>query len=334
MVEAARESFGKAPDPSVAPTGRSGIVFDIQRYAIHDGPGIRTTVFLKGCPLDCWWCHNPESQSAEPQIIVLESRCIRCGRCREVCPRGNATGGAAGAPAACADGSPQPVVGPDGPPCTLCGACLAACPTGARRLAGVRMTVEEVLAEVLKDRVFYDESGGGATFSGGEPLLQAPFLKGLLEACRAAGVHTAVDTCGFAPWDDLLAVAPLTDLFLYDLKDMDEQRHVQYTGASSVPILDNLRALGRVHDHIWIRVPVLPGLTDDDAHLEAMARFAASIAGVRQVNLLPYHKAGIRKFAQVGKAYRLERLAPPSPQRMEDVAARFRAFGLQVRVGG
>jgi pyruvate formate lyase activating enzyme len=143
-----------------------------------------------------------------------------------------------------------------------------------------------------------------------------------------------VDTCGFAPWDDLLAVAPLTDLFLYDLKDMDEQRHVQYTGASSVPILDNLRALGRVHDHIWIRVPVLPGLTDDDAHLEAMARFAASIAGVRQVNLLPYHKAGIRKFAQVGEAYRLERLAPPSAQRMEDVAARFRAFGLQVRVGG
>ena len=314
----ARKSSGRISGQSGAPPGRSGLVFDIQRYAIHDGPGIRTTVFLKGCPLDCWWCHNPESQSAEPQIVVIEGRCVRCGECLKVCPNGDARGS----------------VGADGPPCTLCGACVAACPTGARRLAGARMTVGEVLAEVLKDRIFYEDSGGGATFSGGEPLLQPQFLKRLLEACHSAGLRTAVDTCGFAPWDDLRAVAPLTNLFLYDLKGADPQGHIDHTGVSSAPILDNLRALGGIHDNIWIRVPILPGLNDDDAQLDAMAGFAASIAGVRQVNLLPYHQTGIHKFRQLGRAYRLERLAPPSPERMEDVAARFRAFGLQVRVGG
>ena len=317
MGRDARESSGRIWTKVAAATW-SGLVFDIQRYAIHDGPGIRTTVFLKGCPLDCWWCHNPESQSAEPQIVVIEGRCVRCGECLKVCPNGDARGS----------------VGADGPPCTLCGACVAACPTGARRLAGARMTVGEVLAEVLKDRIFYEDSGGGATFSGGEPLLQPQFLKRLLEACHSAGLRTAVDTCGFAPWDDLRAVAPLTDLFLYDVKGVDAQGHTDHTGVSSAPILDNLRALGGIHDNIWIRVPILPGLNDDDAQLDAMACLAASIAGVRQVNLLPYHQTGIHKFRQLGRAYRLERLAPPSPERMEDVAARFRAFGLQVRVGG
>ncbi|MBM4017818.1 MAG: glycyl-radical enzyme activating protein [Planctomycetes bacterium] len=317
MAETARNSSGTTASPSDAGPGGSGIVFDIQRYAVHDGPGIRTTVFLKGCPLDCWWCHNPESQSAQPQIVVMEGRCVRCGECVKVCPQGEA--GAAAA---------------DRPRCTACGACVAACPAGARRMAGARMTVEEVLAEVLKDRLFYEESGGGATFSGGEPLFQPQFLHGLLQACRSAGLPTAVDTCGFAPWDDLRAVVPLTDLFLYDLKGADEQSHAHHTGVPSGPILDNLRALGAVHDNIWIRIPVLPGINDDDAQVDAMARLAASAGGVRRVNLLPYHKTGVHKFRQLGRAYRLERLAPPSPERMEDVAARFRAFGLRVRVGG
>ena len=313
-----RKSSGTISDPPGAGAGQSGLVFDIQRYSIHDGPGIRTTVFMKGCPLDCWWCHNPESQLAEPEIVVGESRCVRCGECLKVCPNGRVSGSA----------------GAEGPPCTLCGACVAACPTGARRLAGERLTVGKVMAEVLKDRIFYEDSGGGATFSGGEPLLQPRFLTRLLEACRGAGLHTAVDTCGFAPWDDLLAVAPLTNLFLYDLKGADSRSHMDHTGVSSALIFDNLRALGAVHNNLWLRVPILPGLNDDDAQLEAMASLAASIAGVRQVNLLPYHQTGMHKFRQLGRAYRLEGLAPPSPERMEEVAARFRAFGLKVRVGG
>jgi pyruvate formate lyase activating enzyme len=196
------------------------------------------------------------------------------------------------------------------------------------------MTVEEVLAEVLKDRVFYEDSGGGATFSGGEPLLQPQFLTGLLNACRGAGLHTVLDTCGFAPWDDLAAVAPLTDLFLYDVKGVDEQEHTQHTGVSSGLILDNLRALGGIHGHIWLRVPLLPGINDDEGQLEAVARLAASMPAVRRVNLLPYHATGVHKFRQVGKAYRLEGLSPPSAERLADAAAIFRAHGLDVRVGG
>jgi pyruvate formate lyase activating enzyme len=298
-----------------------GVVFDIQRYSTRDGPGIRTTVFLKGCPASCPWCHNPESWSTAPQVMVLERRCLGCGTCLEVCPHGALTHAGA-----------RP--GDNGGPCTLCGTCIEACPPDARHLAGREMDVDEVLAEVLRDRVFYEESDGGVTFSGGEPLLQHAFLTEALSACRAAGLHTAVDTSGYAPQAHLLALAPLVDLFLYDLKLMDAERHRALIGVPNAPILDNLRALGAVHGAIRVRIPIVPGFNDDEADLEAAARFASGVPGVQAVELLPYHRAGAQKFERLGRSYRLADVASPPRERVEQLAELFRAQGLATTTGG
>jgi len=295
-----------------------GIVFNVQRYCIHDGPGIRTTVFLKGCPLDCWWCHNPEGRSPEVELSVAESRCIRCGRCGEVCPEQD---GPSGAPA-----------GTEPDRCTRCGRCVAACPTEARQMVGRSMSSSELVAELLKDRIFYDESQGGVTFSGGEPLAQPEFLAASLRACRSEGIHTAVDTCGYGPQDVLLSLAPLVDLFLYDLKTVDERLHVEHTGVSNAAILDNLRALGRVHEQIWLRVPVIAGLNDNEAELEAIARLAREVPGVRQVHLLPYHELGSHKTP--ARSNGRPRPAPLPTERLEEMADRYRSFGITTRIGG
>jgi pyruvate formate lyase activating enzyme len=298
-----------------------GIVFNIQRFSVHDGPGIRTTVFLKGCPLRCGWCHNPESQSPEPEIAVLEGRCIRCGSCREACPARGADGGNGG-PAA-ADGR-----------CTRCGACVDACPAGARRMVGRRATVDEVMAEVARDLPFFEESGGGATFSGGEPLQQPGFLGALLEACRARGIRTAVDTAGCAPRERLLGLAPLVDLFLYDVKHADDARHREGTGVPAGPIVENLRALAGAGAAVWLRVPVVPGWNDGAAELDAIARLAASVHGVRRVHLLPCHGLGRHKGAGRAAAPRPADRAPSAPADLEAAAGRFRALGLDARIGG
>jgi pyruvate formate lyase activating enzyme len=296
-----------------------GLVSNLQKYSLHDGPGIRTTVFLQGCPLACAWCHNPETRPAGASVVFAAARCIRCGECLPACPRGCAE--------AIADRG-------DRCGCLACGACVEACPTGARQLAGRRMTVAEVLAEIEKDGPFYDDSGGGVTFSGGEPLAQGEFLKSLLEACRRREMHTAVDTSGYAPREQLLAVAPLVDLFLYDLKFLDEAKHVQYTGVSNGLILENLRALGRVHGNLWIRIPVVPGINDRPEEIEGLVWLAASVPGVRQVNLLPYHRTALHKFQRLAEAYPLAEIAAASPESMRAMAEGLRASGLEIKVGG
>lgn len=299
----------------------SGRIFNIQKYSIHDGPGIRTTVFLKGCPLQCRWCHNPESQAREPELSITPNRCLRCGRCWEACPqqpRG--------------DHPAAPLL--DRAQCLRCGACVAACSAGARQLVGQQMSVAEVLAAVLQDRIFYDESGGGVTLSGGEPLLQPQFTRDLLAACRHADVHTAVDTCGFARPEDLLAVVPVTDLFLYDLKIMDDERHRQFTGASNGLILENLQLLSRAQCRLWIRIPVIPGYTDDPQQLDHAAHFLAALQGVEKIQLLPYHDTGTYKHPRLGRPAPLGPLSPPSEERLRQLADRLQTVGIPVHLGG
>ncbi|MFZ1613427.1 MAG: glycyl-radical enzyme activating protein [Holophaga sp.] len=277
-----------------------GLVFHLQRFSLQDGPGLRTTVFLKGCPLACAWCHNPESQSAAPELLTLEQRCMHCGSCVETTDADSVEG----------------------------------CPTGARQRVGRSMTASELVTEVLRDRIFFEQSGGGVTFSGGEPLLQATFVSGVAAALQANGIHTALDTCGFAPTEALLQVASHMDLVLYDLKLMDEARHREMTGESNGLILTNLRALGAQHPRIWLRVPIIPGINDDAANLAATAQFAVQTPGIQRVDLLPYHATGVAKFGRLGLHYRLEAVAPPSVEQLDAIAQDFRAQGLNVTIGG
>jgi len=299
----------------------SGLVFNIQKYSVQDGPGIRTTVFLKGCPLCCEWCHNPESISPRREIVVVSQRCNACGECRAACPFGKEIAGTGALP-------------PRNEQCTLCAACVDACPTGARQMIGREMTVAEVVEAVVKDRIFYEDSGGGVTISGGEPLSQPRFLKALAESLRATGIHVALDTTGFGCTEHLLAAARFSNLVLYDLKAFDEARHKKLTGVSNRSILENLKALNDVHRNIWIRIPVVPGFNDDVEELEKIAAFVAGLRAVTLVNLLPFHRSGLHKYERLGWGHSLDGVETPSAELMERAAAVFRRRHLTTKIGG
>ena len=299
----------------------SGLVFNLQKYSVHDGPGIRTTVFLKGCPLHCAWCHNPESISPRPEIVVVAPRCTACGECREACPLGHRPAGPGPLPARLES-------------CTLCGACVEACPAGARQLLGRQMTVAEVVAEVLKDRLFYDDSGGGVTLSGGEPLWQPQFATALARTLQSQGIRVALDTSGFASTEHLLAAARCCELVLYDVKAFGDSLHRKLTGVTNRGILENLKALDAVHRNIWIRIPVVPGFNDDPAELKQTAEMAAKLRSVTLVNLLPFHRTGLHKYERLGWTHLLADVEPPGTEAMERVAEIFRQQRLPVKIGG
>ncbi len=265
-----------------------GVIFDIKKYSIHDGPGIRTTVFLKGCPLSCWWCHNPESQHPEPETMALSRREMLADS---------------------ASGRTDATVG---------------------RVT----TVDEVIREIEKDAPFYDTSSGGATFSGGEPLAQSDFLCALLSACREREIHTAVDTSGFAPREVVESVRLLTDLFLYDLKLMDDTAHIRHTGVPVNPILENLKYLAEQDTQIHIRIPVIPGITDSEENFIRIAEFLSDIPTVKQIGLLPYNRLGDEKIRRLGRTNPMNGAESPSDNHMQSIQALFEERGYKVRIGG
>jgi pyruvate formate lyase activating enzyme len=300
--------------------GIQGTVLRIERFAIHDGPGIRTTVFMKGCPLRCAWCHSPESQLLQPEFMPRPDRCVHCLACANACPFHAAMPADAGGP-------PAPKE------CTTCGACAEACPTGARELVGRTMSTDALMAEIERDRIFYDESGGGVTFSGGEPLMQPVFLANMVRSCRASGIHVAIDTCGHVDTRALLDVARDTDLFLFDLKLMDDERHREYTGASNVRILRNLERLTSVHGNVRVRFPLIPGVNDDDENVRAMGALLASL-GLTRIDVLPYHRAGLTKYDRLQRPCRLSDTRPPTADRQTHVVRLLESCGLIVQPGG
>jgi len=270
------------------------MTFNVQRFSTEDGPGIRTTVFLKGCPLRCAWCHNPEGLEPHPDLVWYDVRCIAARECLRACPRNALELTPAG-------------MRIERAVCDGCGACAVACPAGALEVIGQRWGVDELLAEVRKDQVFYETSGGGVTFSGGEPLVQADFLAALLPRCKEAGLHVALDTCGALPWERYERVLPWVDLVLYDLKVMDPERHRAATGVPNERILDNAAGLAARGLPIWVRTPVIPGYTADLENIRAIGEFIRQqLPTVERWDLLAYTNLGRPKYHRLGRPYALE----------------------------
>jgi pyruvate formate lyase activating enzyme len=294
----------------------SGIIFDIKRYAINDGPGIRTAVFLKGCPLECWWCHNPEGQSYQPQMMFRSNRCKTSKACIDACPmkairwdNGSIT---------------------DWESCDDCGKCAEVCYAGAREMVGSIISVSQLMDEIKRDIPFFDQSGGGVTFTGGEPMFQREFLSESLLACKDQGIHTIVDTSGYASWEGFEQLISSVDIFLYDLKTMDESRHKKFTSVSNLMIIDNLKKLSSAKASIIVRIPLIPGINDDDENINQSASFLADLPHLDGVELMPYHEIGLAKYQALGMKYKLNEINAISRLQIEEVERILRNYHLPI----
>ncbi len=320
MVESGTEIKGASAEGGVD-YDVEGVVFDIDEFAVHDGPGIRTLVYLKGCPLSCVWCHSPESVRPSPQLLFYRSKCIACGTCVQVCPQG--------AQSLSEDGERSI----DWEKCQSCGTCAEACAPRALAMCGQKWTVRQVVQRVERNLPFFRNSNGGLTMSGGEVTAQARFSENVLRACQQRGIHTAIETCGFARWEVLARFVPVVDLFLYDLKQMDPARHKELTGVDNGLILNNLAALGKTGKEIQVRVPLIPGRNDDEENIRRTAAYAVHV-GIKRIALLPYNSAAGSKYEWMGGEYTLSGLDTQSPEKLEELAAIARAAGLETQVGG
>ncbi len=308
------------------PSGQRGIIFNFTKYMLEDGPGIRTVIFLKGCPLSCVWCSSPLCQTTQGSVVYLPYKCVSCEACLRACPN----------EALSLDEEGK--IARNFERCTHCGACTKVCPVGAREMRGTVMSVEEVLEKVEKDRIFYRRGSGGVTISGGEILMQAAFAENILRRCWDRLIHTAIETCAFGRWEDLRGILTYTNVAFMDIKHADPSIHKKLTGRSNRPILENIRNAAAyfldLKRTLILRLAVVPGINDTPENLREIAVFLKELPGDWELNLLPYHKYGTSKYDWLGIKYKLADVEPPSRERLLELVRYFESFGILCSLGG